>query len=322
MTGQDNSPATVACQNTTGRLRGVLEAGHFAVTAEITPPASTDPKTLLAKALPLRGLADAVNVTDGASARAHMSSLAAAGLLVRSGIEPILQLTCRDRNRIALQSDILGGAALGVRNFLILRGDDPSAGDQPDAKPVFDLDSRALLQTAAGIRDRGELPSGRGVEGPTPFFLGVADSPIDPPAGWAPDGLRAKIASGAQFAQTQFCMDTGVVRRYVSRLAEHGIADRLHLLIGIAPLASARSARWMREKLYGTIIADAIVARMERAADPKAEGVRICIEMLREIAEIPGIAGAHIMAPLNEAAVPEVIAESGLLARRTINPRR
>jgi methylenetetrahydrofolate reductase (NADPH) len=322
MTSHGRSPTTVACKEAIGRLRSVLEAGHFAVTAEVTPPVATDPDILLAKALPLLGLADAVNVTDGASARSHMSSLAAAGLLARAGIEPILQLTCRDRNRIALQSDILGGAALGVRNFLILRGDDPAAGDQPDAKPVFDLDSRALMQTATRIRDRGELPSGRKVEGPAPFFLGVADSPIDPPAGWKPDGLRAKIESGAQFAQTQFCMDAGVVRRYVSRLAEQGITDRLYLLIGIAPLASARSARWMREKLYGTIIPDAIVARMEQAADPKAEGVRICIELLREIAEIPGVAGAHIMAPLNEAAVPEVIAESGLLARRAVDPRR
>src|SRR5262249_18014658 len=153
----------------------------------------------------------------------------------RHGVEPILQLTCRDRNRIALQSDLIGAAALGVRNLLMLTGDDPRAGDQPDAKPVFDLDSRKLVETAATMRDRSELPYGRKVAGHADFFFGVADSPLDPPGGWRPVSLQGKIAAGAQFAQTQFCMDAEIARRYITRLREDGLLDRLYMLIGIAP---------------------------------------------------------------------------------------
>jgi methylenetetrahydrofolate reductase (NADPH) len=284
-----------------------LRAGQFVITAEIAPPLSTDRQHLLERAMPLARLADAINITDGASARVHMSAVTAAGVLVQHGIEPILQFTCRDRNRIALQSDLLGAAALGVHNLLLLTGDDPRAGDQPDAKPVFDLDSRALIETAVAIRDKNELPSGRKVAGRADFFIGVADTPLDPPADWAPVALQNKIAAGAQFAQTQFCMDLGVARRYVTRLEEAGIAERLFILIGIAPLASVRSALWIREHLPGSIIPDALVGRLERAGDPKVEGKRICIELLHELSEIPGVSGAHIMAPRNQSAIAEVI---------------
>jgi methylenetetrahydrofolate reductase (NADH) len=286
-------------------LQEKLNAGRFVITAEVTPPVSTDRNELLAKAAPLKGLADAVNITDGAGARPHLGSVTAAAMLVEAGIEPILQFTCRDRNRIALQSDLMSAAACGVRNLLMLRGDDPSAGDQPDAKPVFDLDPRQLLETARRLRDSGELPSGRKVSGAAPFFLGAADSPIDPAPDWAPKGLQTKIDAGAQFSQTQFCMDAGVVRRYMARLAEHGIA--LSVLIGIVPLRSAKSARWIKDKLFGAIIPETVVARMEAASDPLAEGRRICIEMVQELADIPQVAGCHIMAPGNDAAVPEVI---------------
>src|SRR6266852_8180134 len=285
-----------------------LASGRFVMTAEVVPPVSCNPDDLTAKALPLRGLADAVNVTDGAGARAHMSATAAAALLIAAGIEPILQLTCRDRNRIALQGELMGAAALGVRNLLLLRGDDPTAGDQPDAKPVFDLDSRALTETARAIRD-GRLPHGAKVAGAAPFFIGAADIPIDPPPGWQPDSLKAKVAAGAQFIQTQFCMDTAIVRRYAACLAEAGLSGRVFLLVGVNPLRSAKSAQWMRRHLFGTIIPDAMVARMERAADPGAEGRRICVELIEEMSTIPDIAGAHIMAPGNDAAVPEVIGE-------------
>ncbi len=175
---------------------------------------------------------------------------------------------------------------------------------------MFDLDARQLLDTARRLRDSGELPSGRKVAGKAEFFLGGADSPIDPPAGWEPKGLQGKIDAGAQFAQTQFCMDAGVVRRYLARLAEHGIADKLSILIGIAPLRSAKSALWMKEKLFGTIIPDAIVARMEQASDPVAEGRAICVDLIAELCDIPGVAGVHIMAPNNDAAVPDVIREA------------
>ncbi len=288
-------------------LKDKLAASRFVITAEITPPVSASRDELLAKALPLKGLADAVNVTDGAGARPHLGAVTAAAMLVEQGIEPILQLTCRDRNRIALQSDLLGAAASGVHNLLMLRGDDPSAGDQPDAKAVFDLDPRQLLDTARRLRDAGELPSGRKITGHADFYLGAADNPIDPPPAWQPTALQAKLDAGAQFVQTQFCMDAGVVRRYTARLAEHGLADTFALLIGIAPLRSAKSARWITEKLFGAIIPEAIVERLERAADPAAEGRRICLDLIAELAEVPHVAGVHIMAPGHDSAVPGVI---------------
>jgi methylenetetrahydrofolate reductase (NADPH) len=288
-------------------LQDKLRAKRFVITAEVTPPVTASRNEFLAKALPLKGLADAVNITDGAGARPHLGAVTAAAMLVEAGIEPILQFTCRDRNRIALQSDLLSAAASGVHNLLMLRGDDPSAGDQPDAMPVFDLDPRTLLETARRLRDSGELPSGRKIGGRADFFLGGADNPIDPPPGWQPKGLQAKIDAGAQFVQTQFCMDAGVVRRYMARLAEHGLTGRMSMLIGIAPLRSAKSARWIKEKLFGAIIPEAVVTRMESVLDPLAEGRRICLDLVRELADVPHVAGVHIMAPGNDAAVPEII---------------
>jgi methylenetetrahydrofolate reductase (NADPH) len=300
----------MATRSSASGLEKAIASGRFVLTAEVTPPVSCDRDDLLAKALPLKGLADAVNVTDGAGARAHLGAQAAATILLANDIEPVLQLTCRDRNRLALQSDLLGAAALGLRNLLVLRGDDPTAGDQPDAKPVFDLDSGALIQTAVGIRDRGELPSGRKVIGKADFFIGAADMPIDPPAGWTPKSLQGKIAAGAQFAQTQFCMDIEVVRRYVARLAEHGLTERIAILIGVVPLKSGRSARWIKEHLYGAIIPDDIVERLEYAGDAAGEGRQICVDFIEQLATVPGVAGAHVMAPNNEAAIPDVIARA------------
>jgi methylenetetrahydrofolate reductase (NADPH) len=290
-----------------GQLEKAIASGRFVITAEVTPPVSSSRDDLLAKALPLQGLADAVNVTDGAGARAHLGAMAAAVILHQAGIEPVLQLTCRDRNRLALQSDLLGAAALGIRNLLVLRGDDPSAGDQPDAKPVFDLDSGALIETAVGIRERGELPSGRKVTGKANFFIGAADMPIDPPKDWQPKSLKTKVAAGAQFAQTQFCMDIDIVRRYVARLAEYGLTDRIALLIGVVPLRSGRSARWIKEQLYGAIIPDAMVERLEYSGDAAGDGRQICVDFIEQLATVPGVAGAHIMAPNNEEVIPDVI---------------
>ncbi|MGC2592035.1 MAG: methylenetetrahydrofolate reductase, partial [Xanthobacteraceae bacterium] len=175
-----------------GTLQDRLRQGRFVMTAELAPPVSCDAAELLQKAVALKGLADAVNVTDGAGARAHMSALAASSLLLGAGIEPILQITCRDKNRIALQSEMMGAAALGIRNLLLLTGDDPKAGDQPDTKPVFDIDSKTLIETARRLRDQGELPTGRKVGGSAEFFIGAADMPIDPPAGWQPSALLGK----------------------------------------------------------------------------------------------------------------------------------
>ena len=247
-------------------LERELSSDRFVLTAELSPPVSTDPAAFIAAARTLRGLATAVNVTDGAAAKAHLSSLAAAHFLAREGIEPILQMTCRDRNRIALQGDLLGAVALGIRNVLVLRGDDPSAGDQPEAKPVFDVGTTAVLSMAHRMRTERRLPSGVAIEGAVPLLLGAADTPIEPTQGWHPDGLIAKADAGADFVQTQFCMDTGVARRYAARLLELGVAQRLPILIGVAPIPSARSARWMREKLFGTLI-----PRCDRRA-PRARG--------------------------------------------------
>ena len=286
-----------------------LQAGQFVLTAELAPPVSCDADDLRRKAAPLKGLPDAVNVTDGAGARAHMSALAAAAILIGMDIEPILQITCRDKNRIALQSEMMGAAALGIRNMLLLTGDDPKAGDQPDTKPVFDINSKTLIETARRLRDEGTLPTGRKVDGNAEFFLGAADMPIDPPADWQPNSLAGKIKSGAQFAQTQFCMDAGIVRRYVGALEKADLTKQLSILIGVNPLRSAKSAQWMKSHLFGTIIPDSFIARLEKASDPAREGKRICVELIEELATIPGVAGAHIMAPGNDAAIPHVIAE-------------
>jgi len=303
-----NEPTSTPVNSTLQeRLRPDGPDRRFVMTAEVAPPVSCDAREFLAKAAPLKGLADAVNVTDGAGARAHMAALAAAVLLIGAGIEPILQITCRDKNRLALQSEIMGAAALGIRDLLLLTGDDPKAGDQPDTKPVFDIDSRTLMETARRLRDEGTLPTGRKVGGRADFFIGAADMPIDPPAGWEPKGLLAKVQSGAQFAQTQFCMDAGIVRRYIAALDRAGITKNLAILIGVNPLRSAKSATWMKSHLYGTIIPDVYIARLEKAADPAREGIAICVELIAELSTIPGVAGVHIMAPGNDAAIAEVI---------------
>jgi len=285
-----------------------LDSGQFAITAELVPPVSTDPADVAARVLPLKGLAAAVNITDGAGARAHLSSLVAAKIAAAHGVEPILQMTCRDRNRLALQGDLLGALALGLHNILVIGGDDPKTGDQPEAKPVFDLDSRALLQTARRISQERRLPSGAAVRGPTGLFLGAAAVPFEPPPGWDAADLAAKADAGAAFVQTQFCMDIAVLRRWVGRLGDLGLTERLKILVGMAPIPSARSAHWMRERLYGTIIPDAVVVRLERADDPRREGIAICVELLQQLRESAGVAGAHLMAPQNPAAIPEVIA--------------
>jgi methylenetetrahydrofolate reductase (NADPH) len=244
-----------------------------------------------------------------------MSALAAAALLARNGIEPVLQFTVRDRNRLALQGDLLGAAALGVPNILCLHGDDPKVGDQPEAKAVVDIDSRELMRTARRMRDDGVFPSGRSIDPRPRLFIGAADTPLDPEPDWKPDGLAAKIAAGADFVQTQFCFDTATLRRYLDRLADHGLTEKLYFVVGVGPLASAKSARWMNENLFGVRIPEATVGRLERAADQRAEGRRICVELLQEFAAMKHVAGAHLMAPRQEAAIAEVIAQSGVRGR-------
>lgn len=302
--------------STPTKLSEKLKTGAFTLTAEVTPPVSGDPAQLLAKVAVLGGSVDAINVTDGPNALVHMSSLASASILAANGIEPIMQMTGRDRNRLALQADLLGAAALGVHNFLMLTGDDPKAGDQPEAKPVFDYKSLDLVKVATGIARDGQLPSGREVKPRPEYVIGVADSPIDPPADWQPTALLEKAAAGADFVQTQFCFDIDIIRRYIARLNDFGVTEKLAILIGIGPLASARSARWMRDNLWGVIMPDHIIDRLEQAEDPKQEGILVCAELLNQLAEIKGVAGAHLMAPIGASGVPLAIAEAKLDAKR------
>ncbi len=282
------------------------------MTAEIVPPLAASKTQLLKEAELLRGLVDGINVTDGAGASTTMSSFSAAALLAADGHEPVLQVTCRDRNRIALTADLIGAAAHGCYNLLMLMGDDPAKGDQPEAKPVFDLDSRQLMQIATALREEGVLPSGKTIIDPPPFFVGAADMPIDPPDDWKPEALQAKISSGAQFAQTQFCFEPEVAHRYISRLREEGITDQIGVLLGIGPIVSAKSAQWMNNNLYGVTIPEATIKRLEQATDAKAEGRKICAELIQQYREIPGLAGVHIMAPAQKSdAIAEAIALAG-----------
>jgi methylenetetrahydrofolate reductase (NADPH) len=286
-----------------------LRSGRFVLTTEVTPPASLNRADLVEKVKPLVGLADAVNLTDGAAARAAMDPLAAAAILLSEGVEPIMQLTCRDRNRIALQSAIMGAGAIGVSAFLFLTGDSPKNGDQPDTPAVYDLKSNELVATAKAIAG-GMLPNGRKISGTADFVVAAADAPVDPKPDWKPTSLLGKIEAGADFAQTQFCMDIGVVERYIAHLHAQGVPEDFPFLIGVAPLASAKSARWIKENLFGSIIPDAFVDRLEAAAEPKSEGAAICVETIVALSKVKGVAGAHVMAPLNEAALPGVLAKA------------
>jgi methylenetetrahydrofolate reductase (NADPH) len=305
-----------------GRLEALLRGGAFVITAETSPPDAAAASAVTERAGYLKGLADAVNVTDGAGARAHMSATACAAVLAQHGIEPVLQMTVRDRNRLALQGDLIGAATLGIPNILCLHGDDPRNGDQPETKPVHDIDSRGLLAMACRLREEGVLPSGRAIAPPPRLFIGAADTPQDPRGDWRPEALRAKIQAGADFVQTQYCFDLALLRRYLARLAEHGIMERLFIIVGIGPLASAKSARWMNENLFGVHIPLPVIDRLEQARDQRAEGRKICTELLQELAETPGVAGAHLMAPNQEQAIAEAIAESGLLKKRTFRHPR
>ena len=298
------------------KLAQVLQASQFAITAETSPPDSSSPQSVLDRVICLKDLADAVNVTDGASARVHMSALAAAAIMAREGIEPVLQQTTRDRNRLALQGDVLGAAALGIHNFLCLTGDKMSAGDQPDAAEVFEIDSGELMRQMRGMRDAGSYPSGREINPAPSLFLGAAEMPAEPGDNWPAARLQAKIDNGTQFFQTQYCFELEKVRRYCQALVDGGFTEQAHFLIGIGPLASARSARWMNDNLFGVHVPDEIITRLEAADDQKAEGRAICAELLQGFSEIEGCAGAHLMAPHGEASCAQVIQESGLLALR------
>lgn len=300
-----------------GRLESLLKDEVFVLTAEITPRLTASSDDILEQVRPLKGLADAINVTDGAGARVAMSSLAASTLLVQEGIEPVLQMTCRDRNRIAIAADLIGAAALGIHNLLALTGDDPKVGDEPDAKPVFDMSSRNILELAHRLTSDGQTASGRALRSPASLFPGAADAPFDPPADWRPDGLLDKVSAGARFVQTQFCYDPAIVERYLAVLEDHGILDQAGMIIGVGPIASAKSARWMNDNLYGVTIPDETIMRMEGADDESAEGLTICVELIQAYEQMPGVSGVHVMAPAQKPErAAEAIEASGVLKSR------
>jgi methylenetetrahydrofolate reductase (NADPH) len=302
---------------TTGRLERVLRSGRFAVTAELNPPDSADPQEVYDAAVVLSSVCDAINATDASGANCHMSSVAICALLTRAGYEPVYQISCRDRNRIAIQGDLLGAAAMGVHNVLCLTGDDVTAGDQPQAKRVFDLDSTQLLHTASIMRDHGVFLSGRKLTVPPPLFLGAAVNPFVPPFDWRPTHLGKKIAAGAEFIQTEYCFDLPRLRTFMQRVRDLGLHEKAFILVGVGPLRSAGAAEFMRTKVPGVWIPDEVVERLAKAPKGKqrAEGKRICIEIIQQVREIAGVAGVHVMAYRQEELVAEIIEESGLLPR-------
>ena len=300
-----------------GRLERVLRAGHFAVTTEIAPPDSADPEEVYTRAKLFDGYVDAMNATDGSGAHCHMSSVGMCSLLTRKGYAMVMQISCRDRNRIAIQGDVLGAAAMGVCNILCLSGDGVQSGDHPEAKPVFDLDSMTALNTIRTMRDESRFLSGRKLTFPPRVFLGGAANPFAPPFDYRPLRLAKKIAAGAQFVQTQYCFDIGMFKTYMQKVRDLGLHEQVFILLGVGPLASAKTAEWIRSNVAGVHIPDSIINRLKGAQNQKQEGLNICIDMINEAREIEGVHGVHIMAYRQEHNVAEIVERSGALEGRT-----
>lgn len=299
-----------------GRLERILRRGEFAVTAELNPPDSANPEEVYERAAVFDGWVDGINATDGSGANCHMSSVGICALLTRMGYAPIMQISCRDRNRIAIQGDVLGAAAMGVGNMLCLTGDGVQAGDQPGAKPVFDLDCMSLLETVRLMRDNSRFLSGRKLTTSPSVFLGAAINPFAPPFDFRPHRLAKKIAAGAQFVQSQYCFDVPMLREYMERVNDMGLTEECFVLVGVGPLASAKAARWIRSNVPGIHIPDDVIARLEGAQDQKAEGKRLAIDIINEVKEIQGVSGVHVMAYRQEEFVAEIVHDSGVLKGR------
>jgi len=300
-----------------GRFERILRAGHFAVTAEIAPPDSADPHEVYQRAALFDGYVDAINATDGSGANCHMSSVGMCALLTRRGYSMIMQISCRDRNRIAMQGDVLGASAMGVSNILCLTGDGVQSGDHPQAKPVFDMDCMTSLQMIAGMRDQGHFMSGRKISSPPQVFLGAAANPFAPPLDYRPLRLAKKVAAGAQFVQTQYCFDIDRLKAYMSEVRDMGLDKKVFILAGVGPLASAKSAEWIRNNVAGVHIPDEIIKRLAGAKDQRQEGVNICIDMVNQAKEIEGVSGAHIMAYRQEERIAEIVEKTKVLGDRT-----
>ena len=300
-----------------GRLEKLLRAGKFAVTAELSPPDSTDPNEVFEKARIFHGSVDAINATDGSGANCHMSSVAVCAILRRANYSVVMQVSCRDRNRIAIQGDVIGAAAMGVATVLCLTGDGVQTGDHPQAKPVFDLESTTLLSMLRKMRDESQFQSGRKIAYAPRIFLGAASNPFVPPYDFRPVRLAKKIEAGAQFFQTQYCYDVERLEQFMSVCRDMGLHEKAYVLVGVGPLASARAAEWIRSNVPGVHIPDGIIRRLAGSENQKQEGKKLCIELIQRIREIEGISGVHVMAYRQEETVAEIIQESGVLANRT-----
>ena len=280
----------------------------FVYTAETTPPDASNKETLLKNVMPLKGVADAVNVTDSPGAKVHMSSLTASIILAQNDIDPILQLTVRDRNRLALQGDLVGASALGVHNILCLGGDDPKNGDQPETKIVNDIDSLTLVSIADMMRKEKKFPSGRLIDPAPKLFIGGAEVPTQGKPN--PNKILNKINNGVDFFQTQYVFDPKVLNEYMKVLGDEGILEKTNFIIGIGPFASAKSAKWMNENLFGVDVPDQIIKRLEGAEDQKEESKKICIELIDNFRNIQGVKGVHLMGHKKEQVIAEIIKES------------
>ena len=280
----------------------------FVFTAETTPPDASDKETLLKNVMPLKGIADAVNVTDSPGAKVHMSSLTASIILAQNDIDPILQLTVRDRNRLALQGDLVGASALGVNNILCLGGDDPKNGDQPETKIVNDVDSITLVATANMMRKEKKFPSGRAIDPAPKIFIGGAEVPTSGKPN--PDKILNKINKGVDFFQTQYVFDAKVLSEYMKVLDDKGVLEKTNFIIGLGPFASAKSAKWMNENLFGVDVPDQIIKRLEGAENQKEESKKICLELIESFRDIKGVKGVHLMGHKKEEVISEIIKES------------
>jgi len=299
------------------KLQAILESGHFAVTAEIGPPKHASAHGVIHNAQILKDFVDAANITDNQTAIVRISSIAAGVHVLASGLEPVVQMTCRDRNRIAIQADLLGAYSLGMRNLLCISGDHQKFGNHPTAKNVFDLDSIQLVNLMSKMRDDKKFFCGEEIKEHEPrFFIGAVANPFADPFEYRVDRLEKKIEAGAQFIQTQCIFDMERFERFMEMVRARGLDQRAHILAGVTPLKSWRAAKYIQTGVAGMIVPDALVDRLKNAADPKSEGVAVCIEQVKYIKEnIKGVHGVHIMAIAWEAIVPEIVKQAGLFPR-------
>lgn len=296
-------------------LEKVLESGRFAVTAEAGPPKGASAAVIQRKGELLRPCCDAINVTDNQTAIVRMSSLAGCVLLKQLGVDPVMQMVCRDRNRIAIQSDVLGAVALGIGNILCLSGDHQKFGNHPTAKNVFDIDSIQLIQALKNMRDEKKFVCGEDISGEVPLFIGAAENPYADPFEFRVVRLAKKVKAGADFIQTQAVYDVAKFAKWMEMVTARGLDEQVHILAGVIPIRSVGMARYMRDYVSGVSVPDEMVTRMEEAKDAKQEGARIVLEIIEQLKEIPGVHGIHIMAVGWEDIVPEIVEQAGLLPR-------